>query len=883
MFIPASTYRVQLHKDFNFTDLELILDYLHDLGVTTIYAAPILKAKPESMHGYDVVDPHQINPEIGTLQQFKSIIETLRGKGMTWIQDIVPNHMAFHTSNTRLMDVLERGMNSPYANYFDIDWNHHNPKLNGKLQVPFLGKPLKQCISDRELTIDFSAQGFTINYFDTTYPLSFSAFETLSAYIPEIESSALAGNLKSSLLDWRLAKDKFIDAILSDEKKFQCVLDKLFELNQSSEIIEEILMDQSYVLTYWKDTEKQINYRRFFTVNELICLRMEEQSVFDDYHSFIHGLYKNGLIQGIRIDHIDGLQDPLTYLERLRALFGPDCYIIAEKILEAKEGLPQKWPIEGTSGYEFLSYVSQLVTNRKGARQLLSFYKGLIPNLPDYKELVVKNKWLILENYMAGEWGNLVQMLSATVDLKDQDQSRMKMALGWLMVSLPVYRIYPEDLPLKYENREVLHEAFQRALTSGKEYQPEIEWLRDQLLEGSDQGVLHFLKRLMQFTGPLTAKGVEDTTFYVYNALISHDEVGDAPSSLGISINEFHRKMGNRQSTTPLSLNTTATHDTKRGEDARIRLNVLCDYPDLWEATVTKWLEANRSFKTKTAKGVLAPTVNDEYYIYQSIVGGFPEDFQVSEEFVERVIAYQTKVLREAKVNSNWSDPDTAYEEGCHSFIRNILSHETTFLQTLVPLLQKITILSLRYSLAQTLIKITAPGIPDTYQGGALWDLSFVDPDNRRAVNFDKRYAFLQQLIEKSSRDENLLFAYLEDHRAEGIEKLFLTWKALNFRKSNADLFTKGNYTPLQTSGDEVVTVAYARNFKSKWVLIIIPLRIKDKTDQLDLATGDELILPENAPTLWRNVFTGEVMTAESRITLADRFNRFPVTMFESY
>jgi (1->4)-alpha-D-glucan 1-alpha-D-glucosylmutase len=566
---------------------------------------------------------------------------------------------------------------------------------------------------------------------------------------------------------------------------------------------------------------------------------------------------------------------------------GHDCYIIAEKILESKEGLPSAWPIEGTSGYEFLSFVSQLVTSRKGARQLVSFYKTLIPGQLSYKELVARNKWLILENYMTGEWDNLVSLMASSRLTNGFTKARMKMALGWLMVSLPVYRIYPEAFPVVGEDRTVMNEAFQKALSIGGDYQKELMFLQTVLLDGVEDGdpsdVLQFLKRLMQFTGPLTAKGVEDTTFYVYNALISHDEVGDAPSSLGISIAEFHRKMVNRQLTTPLSLNTTATHDTKRGEDSRIRLNVLCDYPELWQKHVEGWIAAHNKIKSRTSKGIVAPTVNDEYYIYQSIVGGFPENAEISEAFVSRLIEYHTKVLREAKVNTNWSEPDEEYEQACQTFIRRILVPDSFFVNGVTSLLKTISVLAWRYSVAQSLIKITAPGIPDTYQGGGLWDLSFVDPDNRRPVNYSKRVAFLEQIKEKSQTGSPELFSYLDDHRHEGIEKLFVTWKALNFRKDNPEMFTKGSYLPLQVSGGELVTVAFARHHENKWLLVVIPLRINERKDQVDLTTDDVILLPEGAPSLWRNVFTDETMETNGKLALGNCFNRFAIAMLINY
>lgn len=890
MYIPASTYRVQLHKDFTLRDLDGIIDYLETLGITTIYAAPIVKATPASMHGYDVTDPHMLNPEIGTLDEFKALVLRLKEKNITWLQDIVPNHMAYHVMNHRLMDVLERGDSSPYYNYFDINWRHHKAHLKGKLQVPFLGSELEQCVNNKEIKISFSDQGFTVDYFQTSYPLSLPAYATLlqPAIASELKDFVREGESISDYKKWKGFKKDFISRLVANEQKHFRILELLEVINNDKNKLLQVLDNQHYVLQYWKHTEKEISYRRFFTVNELICLRMEDKNVFDEYHTFLHSLYKDQLIQGVRIDHIDGLQDPARYTRELRQLFGEDCYIIAEKILEAKEDMPEHWPLQGTSGYEFLSFVSQLITNRKGAKELLSFYKSIMPQLPPYKELVLANKKLILDRYMAGEWDNLVHYFATLGLAANYRDDRIKEAIGSVMTSLPVYRIYPDRLPLKGGELLLMNEAFEKALLNNNIYKPEIEYLKSLFTQPQDNEmhdrVLSFLKRLMQFTGPLTAKGVEDTTFYVYNALISHDEVGDAPSTLGISISNFHNKMTERQKRNSLSLSATATHDTKRGEDARLRLNVLCEYPEQWKTLVSKWFDVNRKFHQRTSKGKLAPETNDEYYIYQAIVGGFPDDFIVTEQWIQRLQAYYTKVVREAKLNSDWGDPDKEYEDACHSFIRNILSPDSDFLTSFLPFIRKVTDLANRYALGQVLIKITAPGIPDTYQGCELWDLSFVDPDNRRPVDYESRRNFLNHLIQKEAEGPHVLFPYLEDNRNSGVEKLFVTWKSLNFRKKHPNLFTEGHYTSLQLTGKEIITVAYARHLKNRWAIIVVPLRVTErKNDQTDLYSNDEVILPESAPQLWQNVFTGEMIQTQGRLSLSSCFTRFPVALFTNY
>lgn len=897
MHIPSSTYRIQLHKDFTFKDIQRIVEYLYTLGITTIYAAPIMQATPGSMHGYDVTDPHTINSALGNADDLKALARDLRKKEMFWLQDIVPNHMAFHTMNHRLMDVLERGPQSPYYHYFDINWDHHLPELKGKVMVPFLGNELNTCIEQGEIKLSFSEKGFTINYFDTSYPLSLSAYPRLVSVLatPDNESSlpGMVGELISGAQDksyeaWQNMKSEFVTAVKQDSSQLEIIHDVVETINHDKEQLRNLINHQYYRLSYWKDTDTQINYRRFFTVNELICLRMEDEKVFQEYHTYLFKLFKDKVIQGFRIDHIDGLKDPARYTQDLRNLMGESCYIIAEKILEAKEDMPAHWPLQGTSGYEFLSLLNQLLTHRKGAKQLVSFYQELIPDMPTYRKLIFASKKLILENYMKGEWDNLTQLFSALQLQGEFDINRIKQALGFFMLSLPVYRIYPENLPLKGQSLMTIHEAFEKALSSGSDYKEELNHLRNLFTlppadEVEQEHILRFLKRLMQFTGPLTAKGVEDTSFYIYNPLISHDEVGDAPSSLSMTIQRFHEKMQLRQASTPLSLNATATHDTKRGEDARVRLNVLSRIPEAWREHVTQWLRINKPFR-KTINGKTVPELNDEYFIYQSLVGGFPEDFKVTDEWIKRVQSYLNKALREAKVNTNWSAPDEQYEKACEEFIEHIIKEDHHFLPSFIPFIKTVYEHAMVYTLSQTLIKLTAPGIPDIYQGCELWDLSFVDPDNRRPVDYEKRMQFLWQLVVKEQKGKEALFEFLREHREAGIEKLYVTWKTLNLRKSQPLLFTEGAYTPLQITGKEITAAAYARNTNESWVIVIIPLGLvkHDKNPDDENSRDQFIVLPEHAPPQWINLFTGETLKSPNQISLQEVFKHFPVALLVS-
>jgi (1->4)-alpha-D-glucan 1-alpha-D-glucosylmutase len=888
MFLPSSTYRVQLHKDFRFSDLRNILDYLQQLGIDTIYAAPILEAEPGSMHGYDVIDPHAINPEIGTLEELRELSRELKLRNMAWIQDIVPNHMAFSVHNQRLMDVLERGKHSPYYGYFDINWNHPHPGLTGKLMVPFLGKELDDCIRDGEIKLQYGPSGVTVNYFDAGYPLSVSAYEYLLKDAADLKTALkdILNSASGSLEEWQDRK-RTVFAQLSS-RDVDSLKNLIESLNNDRIALTTLLDLQWYSLMYWKQTEHLISYRRFFTVNSLICLRMEDESVFEDYHRFIVSLYESGLIQGIRIDHIDGLNHPSGYLKKLRKTLGKDCYIIAEKILEAKEEMPEHWPLEGTSGYEFLFYVNQLFTNRKGTDMLVKFYHTLLPAMPAYDELVLLNKRFILNGHMAGELENLVTYFFELNLEGGFTRERIREALAHFMLSLPVYRIYPDRLPIEGKSLELIEEAVQKAKEMNPDFNGELDYLLSLCLgtagDVSRKGIILFLRRLMQFTGPLTAKGVEDTTFYIYNPLISHVEVGDAPSTLGITIQEYHRRMIQRQQRSPYSLNATATHDTKRGEDARVRLNVIGEMPELWMQKVEEWITMNGAHKT-TVGAYAAPVRNDEYFIYQSILGSFPEDEVVSEEWLTRLKDYMEKVVREAKVMSNWAEPNEAYENACRSFIEAIIRDETGFMKSFRPFFNDIRNIADIYSVAQAVIKITSPGIPDIYQGCELLDLSFVDPDNRRPVNYRKRMEFLNNISSMENEGWHNLQAYLDSRAKEGIRKLYATYKCLQLRRSYPEVFVEGSYLPLTLIGSGGLAAGYARYHGDKWCLVIVPLALSGKNNVNSNDFSDIFVsLPANSPREWRNILTREpIVVTQNEIALKELVRAFPVAVLTNY
>lgn len=890
MHIPSSTYRVQLHREFSFDELKQIVEYIHELGISTIYAAPIGSATPGSTHGYDVTDPNRINPEVGDRRDMQELRQILREKGMTWLQDIVPNHMAFSTHNQKLMDVLERGPVSPYYNFFDINWNHPDPDLNGKVMVPFLGKDLEACINEGDVKLTFSPEGMKLSYYNDHYPVGGETIGLICEMLEDGDELKRELGLFQSqftrpatLEEWTRIWTEQLKMIGQEYGDRLAGLLNIINTDKSKLI--QVAEMQYYALTYWKLTEKKINYRRFFTVNSLICLRMEDGEVFDEYHRMISKMYADQLVHGVRIDHIDGLNDPAKYLRELRELLGEDCYIIAEKILESSETLPQEWPIQGTSGYEFLSAVNKLFTDPKGSARLVSFYRELVPNILHYEELVLRNKKLILQNHLAGEMDNLLHYFVELGLLSTFNPERMSKALSLFMLSLPVYRVYPSDLPLWGWELRLIEETVVRARELEDGYADELSYLgklctQDYEDQSLKERFLLFLKRLMQFTGPLTAKGVEDTTFYIYNPLISHDEVGDAPDVLGTSVREFHEKMIQRAISNPLSLNATATHDTKRGEDARMRLHLLSEMPDEWITQVRGWIAINRNFKV-LINDVEAPAVNDEYFIYQSIVGGFPESMEVEQDWQARLKEYLVKVVREGKMYSSWEKPNEPYEDACARFVDAILQPGSEFLKSFMPFIKSLIPLANIHSVSQVVVKMTSPGIPDIYQGCELWDLSFVDPDNRRPVDYGKRMRLLSELKTAYESDFSAVTRLLDEHSEAGIMKLFAIWRILNYRRKHEDLFQRGTYIPLVPLGEGSGAFGYARNLGETWCLVVIPLGItvKNVIKGIDL-NRNFISLPASAPRRWRNIFTNKLVNdSEERISLHELLSDFPVAV----
>ncbi|HTM64931.1 MAG TPA: malto-oligosyltrehalose synthase [Flavipsychrobacter sp.] len=849
MQYPIATYRIQFHKGFTFEHFERILLYLKGLGVTTIYASPILQAVPGSTHGYDGTNPHRINPEIGSEQQLRHIDAKLRDAGMTWLQDIVPNHMAYHPCNRWLMDVMEKGSESEYASFFDIDWD--SPTYGGKLMAPFLGSSLEEVATNRELKVLVENDKTVLKYYDTAFPVNQPSLD----FIHQLH------------FDWNEA---------------------LQILNNSPDLLVQCAELQYYRLCHWQETDNRITYRRFFTINGLICLNVQDEKVFKAYHSYIKQLTEEGIFTGLRIDHIDGLYEPTTYLARLKELVG-DKYVVVEKILQAEEELPESWRCEGTTGYDFLAIVNNLFTNRKAEEKFTDFYREITGNNQPIQQQIREKKAYILRHHMKGELENLCRLFmeSRFVDTTGASDATLNETIAELLIECPVYRFYGEELPLTAQEEEAVAAVLDTIENKKPELAKGVALLREAMLtrpKNADEAYLrkaaHFYKRCMQYSGPLTAKGVEDTLMYTYNRFIAHNDVGDSPEAFGYTVEAVHQKMLERQKQWHLAINTASTHDTKRGEDVRARLNVLADIPDEWIKAVKQWQVLNADLKVNGA-----PDTNDEYFIYQTMVGAYPLEESDASDFAARMQMYLEKVLREAKIHSNWTAPNEAYENATKQFVIALLDKNRPFWNSFHVFLDKMGDAGVINALSQLLVKFTCPGIPDVYQGTELWDLSLVDPDNRRAVDYEKRERFLEEI--QGIREPGM-FSELWKCRANGKIKLALTRRLLQERRSNEAVFSEGAYIPLKVDGKYREHIfAFARRYKDEWIIVAVPLHIAMLTAQqprpvnnLDWHNTRILLRPE-MPADFIHLLSGEKGKTDSAIFINDIFKYLPLALLK--
>ncbi len=926
MRIPNSTYRIQFQSEFPFESAQKIIDYLHNLGITDLYASPIFKARTGSTHGYDVVDPNQINPELGTPEQFDALADEIKRRDMGWIQDIVPNHMAYDSQNLLLMDVLENGPDSDYFDYFDIEWDQAYENIKGRILAPMLGNFYGQCLDNGEIQLSYDEQGLSVNYYSLKLPVRIESYAPFIIHNLGHLARALGGRnhpdfvkllgilylLKNAPTEVkgkeRYDQIAFVKGLLwelytQNEQVKEFIDGNVKYFNgekgnpESFDPLDKLLQDQFYRLSFWKVGAEEINYRRFFTVNELISVKVQEIKVFHKTHSLISKLVEEGKVTGLRIDHIDGLYDPTEYLKRLRQKVG-DIYISVEKILELKEKMPDCWPIEGTSGYDFLNYVNGIFCCSDSEPLFNDLYIKLTGIETPYEELFVEKKHLIVEKNLAGDVDNLAQILRKMAGhsrrASDFTMNGLKRALAEVLRVFPVYRTYVNGDGFSDSDRQYIAEAIEQARGRIPLLLNELNFIEEVLLREFEEPFteeeyhrLHFIMRMQQLSGPLMAKGIEDTLFYVYNRLLSLNEVGGNPGKFGLTTEEFHEFNQNQINEWPHKMNATATHDTKRGEDARARLNVLSEIPEEWAKQVKNWVEINRQ-KKSIVRGKPVPVGNDEYFLYQTLLGSYPFSESENESFMQRVKDYMLKSVREAKLHTAWLRPDSEYEEGFLAFVERVLesSEENEFLKEFLPFQKWVAGYGIYNSLSQTLLKYTTPGVPDTYQGTELWDLSMVDPDNRRPVDYELRMSFLKEVKEKENQDILKLIDELLADRENGKIKLFLIHKVLQARKENLAVFQKGDYQPLEATGQlQNHVVAFGRSFGDAMAIAIAPRFYTKLVKSGEYPLGErvwadtQLKLPAGSQFTWRNAITNQTVSGDGAIAIGNILQHFPVAL----
>jgi len=939
--IPASTYRIQFNRQFQFEDACDLVPYLHQLGISDLYASPILKARKGSSHGYDVTDPTCLNPELGIETDLHDLVRELENHNMGLLLDIVPNHAAASLENPWWMDVLQNGVCSPYAGFFDIDWG----VLGNRILLPILTRPYEETLKNQELTLTLEDAGLFIQYDGYRLPLdvksyrlilsycldtlekalgsSHPAYEELHRLIEAVEHLPSVSNLgpkkaNKQYRDRQAVKESFLRIVEISPKTKTVLLQDITLFNgkkggpTSFELMHNLLEQQVFRLAYWKTAREYLNYRRFFDISDLIGVRVEESQVFEATHSLILKLVREGKVSGLRIDHIDGLNDPLQYLLRLQqhimtgteeASIFPRFYVVVEKILTSDEVLPPQWPVFGTTGYDFARMANLLFVDSSRVHALDEIYFRFAGSQATFGNVIYEKKKQVMEELFPGEVRELGQYLtnlahrdSLTTNLSSKELTKV---LIEVTACLPVYRTYVRTLEVSPQDQLYL----ERAVEEARRRNPDMDTPTLDFLEGiltldfpyhlpseQKEARLDFVLRWQQLTGAIMAKGFEDTTLYCYNRLVSLNDVGSEPDSLGFSVDDFHRRVLARQECWPYTLNATSTHDTKRSEDVRARINVISEIPEEWKRHLTQWRQWNEP-KKQMLNGLPVPEPNMEILLYQTMVGAWPLYEKEVPEFKQRLKTYMVKAVREAKVFTSWLSPNSDYESGLISFLESILDSTkgNYFLEDFLRFENQIAYYGAFNSLAQALLKITSPGIPDFYQGTELWDFSLVDPDNRRLVDFKTRAKTLDELIQQEAQGQESLIQGVLDSWEDGRVKLYVTYRALNVRKSYSDLFQDGEYIPLQVVGHRQEHVcASARRRGEEYALVIVPRLLTKLVRVGVIPVGREvwgedlLLLPEGVPERWLNSFTGEklkVSGSKNGLKLSDILYSFPVAL----
>jgi (1->4)-alpha-D-glucan 1-alpha-D-glucosylmutase len=915
--IPAATYRLQFNSNFTLATALEMADYLRELGISDCYASPLFRAGPQSTHGYDACGFDQFSPALGGLDGFEHFSSRLHELELGLLLDMVPNHMGADLSNAWWRDVLERGRSSPFGGWFDIDWESDKPGLRGKVLLPVLEDHYAKVLEAGKLKMVFEDGAPSLTYYDWKFPLAPPSaarllkwalsrcseepdskkpareldglIETLGAYEGTRGDVAALLNLKQKL---HRASHNFA--------AFQSALaDTLQHINgkpghpKSFNELHSFLQQQHYRLAYWRVAAEEINYRRFFDVTELVSLRMELPEVFQATHGLVLDLIRKGKVTGLRIDHPDGLWDPKQYFERLRSSADRPLYIVAEKILSGDEHLPEDWPVAGTTGYDFLNEVNGLFVNRAHLEGLEQVYRDFTqrPAGWTFSRLANQSKKRILQTSMLSDLNSLARLLHSIAARTRYGQDfpfrQIQAALTEVIAAFPVYRTYvtEERHTLSWIEKDCVAQAIRGATTANPSLDPAVVALVQDLLllrpakdldEEGLQASRRFVMTFQQLTGPATAKGIEDTAFYNFHRLISLNEVGGDPETFGVGVHEFHERMLARAQHWPHSLLATATHDTKRGEDVRARINVLSEIPGEWRKAVTRWAELNAD-KKSLVNGEAAPDKNDEFLLYQTLLGTWEPTNETPAglaTFRERITHYMLKATKEAKTHTTWTEPNSAYEEAARHFVESLLLdiEPNLFLEDFRPLQRKTAFFGRFNSLSQVLLKMTAPGVADFYQGTELWDLNLVDPDNRRPVDFAGRQALLHRLkarLDEKRPDLRPVLTELLQRPETGEIKLYVIWQILNFRHQHRDLFDRGEYIPLSATGAKKEHLcAFARRWEGDLVVVVAPRLILRLVNGLERPpTGKEIWVDTSVSIpntdlgqQYRNILTGEIL-----------------------
>ena len=885
--VPRATYRLQLNATFTFDDAKRIVPYLAELGISDLYLSPILKARKGSAHGYDVVDAVALNPELGSEDDFTSLHKELQRRDLGILLDVVPNHMAASPENAWWMSVLENGPHSRFLHYFDIDWNPVTTRGQtvNKVLLPILGKPYGEVLDSRDIQLGFDNDGFFFRVYEMRLPLAPQSYaRVLHACLDSLPREGVGIELRELVEgEQEVPNSKFLKdtlwRIYEQDAAFREALDRaVAHLNESVDSLDDLLDRQWYRLAYWRIASQKINYRRFFDVTDLIGVRVENPEVFEARNRRTLELIAEGKVTGLRIDHIDGLYDPIGHMRKMQLRVGENFYIVLEKILEHGEELPRDFPVSGTTGYDFLDSVNAVFVDSEGLEQLDAFYRSFTGVTETFDDICYERKKQVIHELFSGEIRTLGKQLSAIAmtdrNARDFAPVELTAALTEVTACLSVYRTYIRDGHASEADRRYIQEAIACARQrSGTTLDDRLFVFLERVLrvdppsyiESERDSWLAFVMRWQQFTGRVMAKGVEDTAFYNYNRLISLNDVGGDPGRSDFDgLAEFHERNARQQQQWPHTLNATSTHDTKRSEDVRARINVLSEIPDVWTRQVRRWSKMNGHLRKD---GV--PHPNEELALYQTLIGMWPLNTEELPVVHERLRQFLEKASREAKTHTSWIAPNTAYEKAFIDFGEAILANQE-FCEDFARFQKRIAFYGALNALSQTVLKLCAPGVPDFYQGTELWDFSLVDPDNRRPVDYERRSAMLRNIKEAYGRRSLDLGALLNSWPS-GRVKMFVLWRLLEMRTRFGDApyaaIDAGANVCAFARGDDVI-VAVPR---------LVTSLVKPGVFPLGEVWGDAALPARGS---WKNIFTGATTEGDT-LPLARMFEQFPVAVLE--